>query len=551
LVSRFILNHIGLEQGSSAYALLNVTDGAEGPCELLTLAGDLPVLTPPLGDPLATFRGQTLRVIDLSAAPVGRYSLRFGQEISAPFFIEKELLLRRTLSAVLDYFRSQRCRPPWDEYDHAVPFFGGREGTVDVHGGWYDASGDLSKYLSHLSYANFMNPQQTPLVVWGLLHHWERRLGSHDAGISERLLDEARHGADFLCRMQDPAGYFYLTVFDQWGKAVEKRMICAFQTQKGERLEAYQAGMRQGGGASIAALARAARILKNDSYLQVAEKGFSHLEEHGLVYLDDGRENIIDDYCGLLAATELYATTNKSAYREKARSRARSLMDRVQRNGPVPGWLRADDGQRPYFHAAEAGLPGLALLRASEVDPESAAEYLECATEMAKFELAITAEVENAYGYARQYTQDIHKQRKTAFFIPHQNETGYWWQGENARLASLAAMTARVAAESSDPHLPDALRRYALDQLNWICGRNPFDACMLHGFGRGNGNYMDKWPNVPGGICNGITSNFEDESDVDFGRTDLEGDHSWRWYEQWLPHATWYLIALAELHPSS
>jgi len=25
---------------------------------------------------------------------------------------------------------------------------------VDVHGGWYDASGDRSKYLSHLSYAN-------------------------------------------------------------------------------------------------------------------------------------------------------------------------------------------------------------------------------------------------------------------------------------------------------------------------------------------------------------------------------------------------------------
>ena len=40
---------------------------------------------------------------------------------------------------------------------------------MDVHGGWYDASGDVSKYLSHLSYANYLNPQQTPLAVWGLL----------------------------------------------------------------------------------------------------------------------------------------------------------------------------------------------------------------------------------------------------------------------------------------------------------------------------------------------------------------------------------------------
>jgi hypothetical protein len=71
---------------------------------------------------------------------------------------------------------------------------------------------------------------------------------------------------------------------------------------------------------------------------------------------------------------------------------------------------------------------------------------------------------------------------------------------------------------------------------------------MVQGFGRNNKNYMDKWPNVVGGICNGITSRFEDEQDVDFGRDDIQGDHGWRWFEQWLPHATWYLIALAELN---
>src|SRR5690606_24968807 len=122
-----------------------------------------------------------------------------------------------------------------------------REETVDVHGGWHDASGDVSKYLSHLSYANFMNPQQTPLVVWGLLEHFETRRTNHAPGVAERLLDEARHGAEFLCRMQDPEGYFYMTVFDQWKKALDRRVIAAFRTQAGDLLEGYQAGMRQGG----------------------------------------------------------------------------------------------------------------------------------------------------------------------------------------------------------------------------------------------------------------------------------------------------------------
>ena len=44
----------------------------------------------------------------------------------------------------------------------------------------------------------------------------------------------------------------------------------------------------------------------------------------------------------------------------------------------------------------------------------------------------------NPFGYARQYVKDPGGKR-AAFFMPHRNETGYWWQGENARLASLAA----------------------------------------------------------------------------------------------------------------
>lgn len=64
---------------------------------------------------------------------------------------------------------------------------------------------------------------------------------------------------------------------------------------------------------AIAALARAAREqsggdFDTSHYAEAARRGYLHLREHNLAYLDDGRENIIDDYCALLAAVELTQT---------------------------------------------------------------------------------------------------------------------------------------------------------------------------------------------------------------------------------------------------
>jgi hypothetical protein len=56
-----------------------------------------------------------------------------------------------------------------------------------------------------------------------------------------------------------------------------------------------------------------------------------------------------------------------------------------------------------------------------------------------------------------------------------------------------------------------------------------------------------EYTNCPGGICNGITSGFYDEDDIDLSpNLSATGeDHDWRWAEQWLPHAAWFLLAVA------
>ena len=99
---------------------------------------------------------------------------------------------------------------------------------------------------------------------------------------------------------------------------------------------------------------------------------------------------------------------------------------------------------------------------------------------------------------------------------------------------------------SGAPDLPNRLQAYARDQLNWILGLNPFDTCMLHGFGRNNPEYEKDYPNAFGGICNGVTGGFADAEDIDFLPEPhaRRGEHRWRWSEQWIPHAAWYLLAV-------
>ena len=142
--------------------------------------------------------------------------------------------------------------------------------------------------------------------------------------------------------------------------------------------------------------------------------------------------------------------------------------------------------------------------------------------------------------------------RDTRFFYPHDTETAPWWQGENARLGSLAT-AARLAIPQfrDDPAFAARLRGYAQAQLDWILGLNPFDASMLEGTGRNNPPYRYfgafEYTNAPGGIVNGVTAGFKDEQDIDFNvpHTVTGGDNDWRWGEQWLPHVTWYMLAVA------
>ncbi|MCE9828918.1 glycoside hydrolase family 9 protein [Vibrio diabolicus] len=487
----------------------------------------------------------------------GDYFLQVEDTRSSSFTIGEHILLDQTLSDVIHYFKSQRCGGIFDQQDRQVPVLNANQ-TVDVHGGWYDASGDVSKYLSHLSYANYLNPQQTPMVVWNILKGLSLLEGSEDiaAFTRTRLIEEALFGADFLVRMQNEKGFFYMTVFDKWSKDTAQREICAYETQLGHKFDDYQAGFRQGGGVAIAALAAASRLgvhgeYDQQKYRNAAENGYWHLKEHNTQYLNDGEENIIDEYCALLASVELFKATKETRYLEESRLWAQHLVARQMSDEQIQHfWSANQDGSRPYFHAAEAGLPVIALceylsIEDDSVQTESVKRIVNLACE---FEINISNKVTNPFGYPRQYVKGVNESKRDAFFVAHNNESGYWWQGENARLGSLATMAYLAQPHIASQEIQQQLSVFAQDALNWIVGLNPYDMCMLDGHGRNNPDYLPQYGffNAKGGVCNGITGGFEDEEDIAFNPPAQKDDmlQNWRWGEQWIPHGAWYLLAI-------
>ena len=509
--------------------------------------------------------GPNFYLASFSALEVpGKYQLEVNGSRSEPFVVVDHLLFQVTAKAVVGYFRAMRADAEdtavWQN-DAAVSFID-KDGTRDVRGGWYDASGDISKYLSHLSYANYLNPQQTPLVAWALA--WARDAAGpllESQGLAGEVEAEALWGADFLVRMQDPEGYFYATVFDGWSGSPMDRKICAFSGIDGTRNANYKAAFREGGGLAIASLARVSRWGKASAdfqpsaYLDAARRGFAHLERRNSEYADDQKENIIDDYSALLAASELAAATSDATYVEKARKRAASLTARQHPSGYFVADGTATDGKRPFWHASDAGLPVVALVRYAEVETDASEKSKALAAIQVHLDylVDVTRSVPNPYGYARQHTSLT----TSAFFIPHDNESGYWWQGENARLASLTAAAllggrATHTAPGERLGIRADVASFALDQLDWILGKNPFDVGMMAGIGRNN---PDPYPNGKkesgtrvGGIANGITSRELDGGGIQWDKASgREGWQRWRWTEQWLPHAAWYLVAVTAL----
>jgi hypothetical protein len=587
---KLLVDQVGYELTAAKQAVVSA-DATQSLHEfqVVDASDDKVVLTGTLQDtgPVAKWGDKHYWRADFSALKTpGRYYLQLRDHAtcvrSDEFLVQNDVLERNTFSNVIYYFKGQRASGAIDKVDRHLPRPDGKPGTLDIHGGWYDATGDYGIHLSHQNLTSYFNTQQVPMSVWSLLRSWQQLDARHDPNFSQyqrRLLDEGLFGADFLVRDKRPDGSFYESIDAPGaGKLAQDRRIGdpSWRTQikrnandTTEKVEtpphgphAYESSFRAGGGVAIAALALASTMDDADGdftrqdYLNTAESAYRFLDAHNKELTNDGVENIVDDYCALLAATELYRATHDEVWRQAADHRADSLMSRLITHDGQQDYWRADAGTRPFFHPTDAGLPVVALVEYASIATAAQHKAVQDVVRRSlAYELRVTGDVNNPFGYARQLVRMGNGTMRTAFFFPHDTEAAPWWQGENARLASLAA-AARMAEPlfADDPDFQNQLEGYAWNQLHWILGRNPYNTSMLMGSGQRNAQYMFfmsyEYTSAPGAIINGITASIDDEDGIAFnlGYAQTGRDEDWRWTEQWLPHDAWYLYAVSLPH---
>ncbi len=303
---RILVDQVGYESAEAKQAI--ITGTAQDQPEKFELVDTGTAKTVYVGDlkpagNVYDWAGFTFWIADFSGwKQPGQYAVHVrtakGEVQSCPFEIQDDILERDTLSNVIFYFKGQRSSGSFDQADRhlAVP---GSPGTfADLHGGWYDATGDYGIHLSHQNPTSYFNPQQAPLVAWSLLSSYDLLKGRNNDNFSEyerRLLDEGLFGADFLVRRKRPEGSFFETLSAPGREKLAKdREIgnpnwrTRIKTSTSESTEsiteaegprAYESGFRSGGGMAIAALALASTMPEDGDfprarYLQTAEEAF-------------------------------------------------------------------------------------------------------------------------------------------------------------------------------------------------------------------------------------------------------------------------------------
>ena len=138
----------------------------------------------------------------------------------------------------------------------------------------------------------------------------------------------------------------------------------------------------------------------------------------------------------------------------------------------------------------------------------------------------------------------------TSFFYRYPDNDS-WYVGQNSQYLSQSWAGLLGFALTREKRF----RRYAIAQINWVLGTNPFGVCMFEGKGSVNpGVYHHRYDTIPGrerGAVPGCVPNgiVRLSAERDAPRFDLKtlGRGDYQSNEPWLPHNAFYLLATSSL----
>jgi len=444
---------------------------------------------------------------------------------SYPFAVRRNVLLDETAQIAVDFFFIQRCGfevPGWHKACHLddanLP-----DGThLDATGGWHSA-GDYNK----LMYENGDGG-----VVFALLSGyrsapaWFDRFDRNHDGLPD-LLDEANWGAQFVFRMQIPeTGGLRNHVNQGPGRNWTKWSIPEMHTDNiiGTADDPVISPGEGNSPLMIGGWARLSNLLKQrgmtNDYLERAIRLWNHATKGGTQAASPQL---------LLSAIELHNLTGEAAYLDYARRSAEALIAQQVTGGRLRGAFGS------YGELSAGALASFALAYPNDPLVE---QIKQAVKEYLTFCLSTA---DNPFGVSKQSVGDVDR-----FFPPD--------LGNNFQLLGRAWAAGLIYQLTADARVLS----YAVDQVDWVLGKNPLNLCMFEGKGSFNPpRYHHRYNMIPGHERGAVPGTIPNGFVREMGIADRPGfdlsrggnrSPSFRTSEPWLVHNMFYLLAASALN---
>jgi len=444
------------------------------------------------------------------------------------FAIGERALFRGTANLGVEFFFTQRCGfavPGWHEACHLddakLP-----DGThIDATGGWHSA-GDYNKIMYENGDGGCMYALTTAYLSEP---DFFERPGQKPNSLPA-VLDETWWGAKFVAKMQIPeSGGLLNTVGQGPGRQWMRWLPPDIHTDSivGTADDpVIQAGeghspLAIGGWARLSVLLKE-RGIEND-YLERAVRLWNHATKEGT---EVGGGHL------LMSAAELHNVTGEQKYLDAARRCAESILAAQKDSG-------RHEGAFGSFGEVDAGALAFFALRCPQ-DPLR--EKITAA--LRRYIVFCQTTADNPFGLSKQSVGE-----QDYFFEPT-STLGHNW--ELLTRAWAAILIYKLTAD-------EQALRFAVDQIDWVLGKNPYGLCMFEGKGAFNPpryhHRYDSIPGhdrgaVPGTVPNGFvrTPSALDQPGFDLSRPAPGRRHaSYRTSEPWLVHNLWFLMAISAM----
>lgn len=502
----------------------------------------------------------TFQVLDFSEVQrPGTYFLRAGPITTRSFPIGDDVW-KSSIWKAINFFYAERCGfaiPGVHDVCHRDWVLKHGDKSLIVNGGWHDA-GDLSQ--------SFANTAETTYAMLTLAEHLDAR--GDDTPLAAAIVEEAQWGLDWVLRTSFGDGFRpTFSTMDRWTNGI---------VGDADDMIATAGNNPAGNFLAAATEAIAARVLRTRDpmiagySLEQAEKDFGFAIA-GMAAPSTGgpRRGSAAELAGhgILAAAELWRTTGKQQFAEKAFEMARTVVN-SQQQAFLPGltvsltgfFYTGPDKQNilRYSHLSHEGEPVEALAMLCRYFPNHPdwMKWYNAVTLYSEYYHKPMSAFSAPYGML---ASSIHKddEYKKAQAGRGMNPESYQRQvlngvkvGEHeyVRLFPVwfefrgnhGTVLSANKGMSTAAHLRGNMEMVTLaqQQLEWVMGRNPFVQSTMWGEGY---DYAPQYTALSGDMVGSLPVGIQSHADADAPYWPTENCHNWK--EVWVfPVARWFWL---------